>query len=308
MLVPMRSNIRDSRAAGVVISAATYLVAFAAAVAVVKAVGPLHPLLEVGLGTLTATVVVFAVSVATDNSSVYDPYWSLQPLAIAGYYLWTGRGVGPRDVLVTVLVFLYALRLTANFYRGWPGLSKEDFRYEEFRRRTGRLHWPVSFFGIHLFPTVMVYLGCLPLYAVAWAPAGPLRWLDALAALVVAGAIALAFVADEQLRGFRRDPRNRGQSIRTGLWARSRHPNYLGEICTWWGLWVFALAAGAGWWWTGVGALAITVMFVVVSVPMMEKRALASRAGYADYRRSTPMLLPRLRLRPQVPEAGRPET
>ena len=61
---------------------------------------------------------------------------------------------------------LYALRLTSNFYRDWPGLQKEDFRYVSFRERFGKAYWPVSFLGIHLFPTIMVYLGCLPLYAV----------------------------------------------------------------------------------------------------------------------------------------------
>ena len=101
-----------------------------------------------------------------------------------------------------------------------------------------------------------------------------LDWLDAVATLVTLGAIGLAFVADEQLRSFRRDPADRGRCMRTGLWARSRHPNYLGEIATWWGFWLFALAAGPVWWWTGVGAAAITLMFVFVSVPMMEKRAL----------------------------------
>jgi steroid 5-alpha reductase family enzyme len=124
--------------------------------------------------------------------------------------------------------------------------------------------------------------------------------LDLAAAAVVLGAVGLAFAADEQLRAFRRDPANRGRCIEAGLWAHSRHPNYLGEVGTWWGLWLFALAAGTGWWWTGIGAAAITVMFVFVSVPMMEKRALATRAGYGEYRTHTPMLVPRLRRRPET--------
>lgn len=276
-----------------VISAATYAAAFFVAVLVVWISGVADPLAQIALGTLVATVVVFAASVALDNSSMYDPYWSLQPLGIAGYYLWTGWGtVGGRQVVVSVLVLLYAVRLTSNFYRDWPGLRKEDFRYVGFRRRWGRLYWPVSFFGIHLFPTVMVFLGCLPLYAVARVGADVLSWLDIVAALVTLAAVGIAFFADEQLRAFRRDPANRKQCIRTGLWAHSRHPNYLGEIMTWWGFWLFALAAGPRWWWTVVGAAAITLMFVFVSVPMMEKRALATRGGYPEYREHTPMLLP----------------
>ncbi len=295
----MKETIRTSKAAGLAISAASYVAALAVAVLAVGAMGVESPLAQLALGTLVATGVIFAASAAFDNSSMYDPYWSLQPLAIAGYYVWANWGdLSGRQVLVTVLVLLYALRLTSNFYRDWPGLAKEDFRYVDLRRRFGHLYWPVSLLGVHLFPTVMVFLGCLPLYAVAGAGGDGLGWLDAVAALVTLGAIGLAFVADEQMRSFRHDRANRGHCMRTGLWARSRHPNYLGEVITWWGLWLFALAAGPGWWWTGLGAAAITLMFVLVSVPMMEKRALATRSGYAEYRAGTPMLLPSLGHRP----------
>lgn len=292
----MKSSIRVGRLPGVMISAAAYVVALVVAVVVVRAAALGHPLADLGLGTLVATVVVFAVSVAVDNSSIYDPYWSLQPLAIAGYYLWTAwNRVDARGVLVTVLLALYALRLTSNFYRDWPGLSKEDFRYRSFRQRFGRAYWPASFAGIHLFPTIMVYLGCLPLYAVYRPGTNGINWLDAIGAIVLLGAIALAFVADEQLRSFRSDPANRGSVVKGGLWALSRHPNYLGEIATWWGLWLLGLAAGARWWWTVAGAAAITLMFVFVSIPMMERRLQQTRAGYASYRAQTPMLLPRRR-------------
>jgi steroid 5-alpha reductase family enzyme len=290
----MRQKIRAARSLGVLISAGTYVVALVVGALVVWAAGFAHPLADLGLGTLVATVVVFAVSVAVDNSSIYDPYWSLQPLAIAGYYLWTGwENPDSRQIVVTGLVFLYALRLTGNFYRDWPGLEKEDFRYVSFRARFGRGYWPVSFVGIHLFPTIMVYLGCLPLYAVTRPGAARVGWLDALGGAVTLGGIVLAFVADEQLRAFRSDSRNRGGVICRGLWAHSRHPNYLGEVSTWWGLWLFALAAGRGWWWTVIGAAAITAMFVFVSIPMMERRVLITHAGYAEYREQTPMLVPR---------------
>lgn len=304
MLVRMKS-FRNNRAAAVAISASAYAVALVAAILVVRATGLTGVLVQTALGTLVATAVIFAASMALNNSSMYDPYWSLQPLGIAGYYVWAGWGSqSGRLILVTVLALLYAVRLTSNFYRDWPGLTKEDFRYASFRRASGRLYWPVSFLGIHLFPTIMVFIGCLPMYAVYQHVGSALGWLDVVAAVVVLGAVVLAFVADEQMRAFRADPRNRGRSIRTGLWALSRHPNYLGEIATWWGLWLFALAAAPRWWWTVAGAAAITVMFVLVSVPMMEKRALATREGYREYRERTPMLLPRAGRRAETADAG----
>lgn len=291
----MRNKIRAGRSRGVIVTAVTYVLAFVVAVLAVRVVDPAHPLLSLGLGTLVATVVVFVVSVIVNNSSMYDPYWSLQPLAIAGYYLWTGWAeVNARQVILTTLVFLYTLRLTSNFYRDWPGLAKEDFRYVSFRERFGRAYWPVSFLGIHLFPTIMVYIGCLPLYAAARTGASSLNWVDGPAVVVTLGAILLAYVADEQLRSFRSKPATRASLMRDGLWAYSRHPNYLGEVATWWGLWLFALAAGAAWWWTGIGAVAISVMFVAISIPMMERRLQATRAMYGEYRAQTPMLLPRV--------------
>ena len=292
ILKPMSRSIKAARGPSVAISAAAYIVAFVVAIFVVRVASFSHPLADLALGTFVATVVVFAVSVATDNSSIYDPYWSVQPLALAGYYLWTGWGrVDARQIVAAALLALYAVRLTSNFYRDWPGLVKEDFRYRSFRQRFGRWYWPVSFAGIHLFPTIMVFLGCLPLYAISRPEGSGLNWLDAAGVAVLMGAILLAFTADEQLRRFRGNPANHGRVIDTGLWRRSRHPNYLGEMSTWWGLWLLGIASGFRWWWTVVGAAAITVMFVFASIPMMEKRLLETRPGYAEYRSATPLLL-----------------
>jgi len=289
---------RTRRWVGEVVTFAAYVAALVTAALVVRALDDWHPLAVLALGTLAATAVVFAVSALVDNSSIYDPYWSLQPAAIVGYYLGTAQNPpAARQLLVASLVALYALRLTSNFFRDWPGLSKEDFRYRDLRARTGRVYWPVSFFGIHLFPTLVVYLGCLPLYGVFAASAAGFGPLDVAGTLVVLSAIAVAFVADEELRRFRNQPQNRGKVMRGGLWAYARHPNYLAEVAFWWGLWLFALAAGVRWWWTAGGAVLITLLFTFVSVPMMEKRLLVTRPSYAQYQRATPALLPRLRRR-----------
>ena len=285
-------GVRRSKAAGVAVSLCVYALALVAAWLAVRAASLHYLLAAVALGDAVATMVVFVASLLVNNSSVYDPYWSLQPAAIAGYYLWLSSAhVGARVGLVIVLVFLYALRLTSNFYRDWPGLSREDFRYVGFRSRFGGLYWLVSFVGIHCFPTAIVYLGCLPLFAVLKGGAR-LNWLDIVAAVVTLGAVLFAFAADEQLRVFRRDPVNKGRVMRDGLWRHSRHPNYLGEIAVWWGVYLFALAAGLRWWWTGIGAVAVTLMFVLVSVPMMERRQLVTRTGYGEYVADTPALLP----------------
>jgi steroid 5-alpha reductase family enzyme len=256
----------------------TYLAALAAAVATWFLLPGRHPLLVTGLCDVAATLVVFAASVRYDNSSLYDPYWSVAPVPIVGAWLALAPAGAPvtRGALVAALVLLWAVRLTWNCMARWRSLADEDFRYREIRARTGRAYWPASLFSIHLFPTGWVFLGLVPLYPALVLPSGPLGWLDTAAVLVTGGAVAIEAVADWQLRAFlatRRDPAAR---LTTGLWGLSRHPNYLGEVLFWWGLWLFGLAAGPAWWWTVAGPLAITALFAFVSVPWMDRR-LASR-------------------------------
>jgi steroid 5-alpha reductase family enzyme len=295
-----------------------YLLGGAAAIAVAslaRARFPdLHPVLVAGLADLAATVVVFAFSVAFDNSSVYDPYWSVAPVAIALAWLIGGMagsagagapppggaaangllglpGVGPRQAAVLLLVLAWSVRLTGNCLARWRGLAHEDWRYAE-RRRLGAGYWPVSFLGFHLMPTVLVFLGCLSLWPVLAGAGGPVGVVDWLALVLTLGAIVLEAVADLQLQRFigRGDPEH--GVVAEGLWSVVRHPNYLGEVLFWWGLWVFALAADPAWWWAAAGPAAITLMFVFISVPMMDRHLLERRPAYAQRLRSVPALLP----------------
>lgn len=290
---------------GFAIVSAAYVTAIVVAAAVVQTTQPdWHPLLKVGLADLAATIVVFVFSVANDNTSVYDPYWSVAPVVIA---LWLALGPGAareldlRQLVVLGLVTLYGVRLTWNWARGWAGLRHEDWRYVDFRQKTGKAYWLTSFFGLHLFPTVMVYLGCLPLHAALVTTTG-FGALDVVAALVTLGAIAIETLADEQLRAFRRGKRADGDICDVGLWSWSRHPNYFGEISFWVGLWLFGLAAGAPWW-AAAGWVAMVVLFVGASIPMAEKRSLARRPHYAQHQQRVSMLIP---LPPKKPAPAQP--
>ena len=136
---------------------------------------------------------------------------------------------------------------------------------------------------------MQVYLGCIPLLP-ALAGDRPLGLLDAVAGLVTLGAVVIETVADEQLPQLPR-PAPAGEIMARGLWAYSRHPNYFGEIGFWWGIFLFGLAAEPGAFWCGVGAVAITVMFVFVSVPMLDERS-AARPGYAEHARRVSAIVP----------------
>lgn len=287
-----------SRQASFALVAGAYALAGAAAAVTAQALAGRHPIGVALAADLVATVVVFAVSMLVDNASVYDPYWSVAPPVVAaGWALTADGGVGARQALVVGLIAVWAVRLTGNWAYGWRGLGHEDWRYARLRTTRGRVPWwVVSLGGIQLMPTLVVFLGLLPVYAAVTGDR-PLGWLDALAVAVTAGAIALEAVADAQRHRFAADPANAGKIVAVGLWRRSRHPNYLGEIAFWWGLWLFALAAAPGWWWTVVGPLAMVALFAGASIPMMDRRSLERRPGYDAHMRAVPALLPRLRLR-----------
>jgi steroid 5-alpha reductase family enzyme len=230
-----------------------------------------------------------------DNSSMYDPYWSVAPIPIVLYWALAPGGsasVPLRQFLVVFLVAAWGVRLTANWAARWHGLGDEDFRYVEIRGKTGRLYWPASFFSIHLFPTAWVFLGLLSTWPALSGPARPPGWIDAAAVLVTGGAILVEGLSDLQLRRFMNSRREREAVLDTGLWAWSRHPNYFGEVMFWWGLWLFGYAARPSWAWTAVGPLSITMLFAFVSIPWMDRRMLARHPAWAPHMKRTSAFFP----------------
>ncbi len=296
------------RPASLTVVAAVYLAAAAVAIVVADALAD-EPLLAINLALVAATGVVYAASLALRNGSCFDPYWSVAPPLVAVYWLTEAApgANGARQVVVTTLVLLWGIRLTANWVRSWPGLDHEDWRYTQMYRDAPMPTWVVSLLGVHFFPTVQIALGCLALrYALATGTDG-FGVLDVVAGVVTVGAIGIEAVADEQRRSFARTARS-GEWCQQGLWARSRHPNYFGEVAFWCGLFVFALAGDLDAWWTAVGPVAMIVMMLAASVPMMDRRNAERRPGYPEGTGSLPALVPRGRPAPTVQQQQQPSS
>lgn len=291
--MPTRESTRAwSRLDSFGIVVAAYLVALAVALQVWTLTAAWGPLWSVVAADVAATLVIWACSMKFDNGSLYDAYWSVVPPLIALAWIGMADADVPvlRQVVVATLVFAWGLRLTYNWARGWPGLHHEDWRYLDLYASAPK--WLVSLFGIHLFPTVMVLLGCLGLLpALAWG-GNAWNWLDAVALLVTGGAILIETVADEQMRAFARQ-RQPGEIMQSGLWAWSRHPNYFGEWSFWFGLFLFGLAADPRHAWTAIGPLAMLAMFVFASIPMLDARSCARRPGYDVHMQRSSALFPR---------------
>jgi len=241
-----------------------------------------------------ATAVIFGFSRAFRNSSFYDAYWSVIPPLFLVYW-WLTRTADAqflRYALVSVVVWYWACRLTWNWGKHWEGLAHEDWRYPIVKQKLPGFDYIPDFLGIHLFPTIQVFLGMLPMYAAVALSSRAVGWLDYVACAIGIAAVSLQLIADRQLHRFiaMRQP---GQIIDSGLWGWSRHPNYFGEISFWLSLALFGLAAyPEGWWWQIIGVISMLTMFLLASIPLMETRSLERRPQYQEIIDRVSMLVP----------------
>lgn len=269
-----------------------YVVAMAAAVLTVRLLEESFSAFTAGLiADVVATVVIFVFSMVYSNSSAYDPYWSVAPPVLFLYWASrTGTMGDNRSLLLLGVTLVWALRLTSNWMRDWPGLGHEDWRYVEFRRQHGKAYPAVSFGGIHMFPTGIVILGSIPAWAVLKSGGDVINIFDIIGGALSLGGAILCYVADEQMRRHRRS--GKGGVMVYGLWSVTRHPNYLGEIMFWFGLWFIALGASSSYWWTGIGAVAMYLLFRLKSGPWMEEKIARTRPEYTEAVKDIPMLIP----------------
>lgn len=290
-------NLRTNKLVALLSVAVAYGFAVASAAATVTLVGDSVSLLvKTFMADLVATGVVFICSAVVDNSSMYDPYWSLAPPLMVWYWMDSLAVAWSLPVTIFfVAMCAWSLRLTCNCLLNWKHLGDEDWRYVGFRKRFGVWYWPVSLGAVHLFPTIIVFGCCIPAYTFI-ARGGVVEtwpWF-LLGATAMAGAFLLQLVADNQMRLFLQEHRGSRHVCSTGLWGISRHPNYLGEILFWYGITACSWATTAGKWTHIVFPLAMTALFLGYSIPAMEKRLLARRDGYSGIQKRIPMLIPRI--------------
>ena len=244
-----------------------------------------------GASLLLAAAFFWLISLVRNDVSVVDSLWSLMFLLVALVYSGMSNFGGPREVLILVLVTVWALRLSVYITwrnRGHP----EDHRYREIRANNQPGFRYKSLYIVFVLQAVLAWVISLPL-AGAIAGQAAIGWLDyAGCALFICGLFFEA-VGDLQLARFRKDPANAGKVLDKGLWHYSRHPNYFGNFTIWWGFYLIALAAGA--WWTIVSPLLMTFLLLKVSgVALLEKDISGRRPQYQQYIRRTNAFFPGL--------------
>ena len=287
------SQLKRNRTYGFLVIAAAYLATVAVGIAVFYALAAPSLLWRIFIADLIATLLIWMVGLFFQNSSIYDPYWSVAPSVIIPLIAGHSGSLSVGVCLMIGVILFWGVRLTLNWAHTFENLDTQDWRYTKIKQGHPRLWFVTNLFGIHLFPTLVVFLVMIPaIQFIVYAAKVNVGVI--LSMLLCIGAVLLQLVSDTQMRHFRRDKRNVGKVMDRGLWKYSRHPNYLGEIFMWWGIYFMALFSGVSPWIALVGPLANTLMFLGVSVPLMEDRLLGNKKGYAEYKTKTGMLLPKL--------------
>ncbi len=247
----------------------------------------------VAAGTIAALMVLtWLISLPLRNASIVDLIWGLGFVLVAWAVRLTVEGNGARQWLLVGMVTVWGLRLSG--YLTWRNHGQgEDFRYQAMRRHWGPRFWWVSLGTVFLLQGVLMWSVSIGVQ-LGQVPATP--GLGVLAALgVVVWAVGLTFeaVGDAQLARFKADPGNRGRVMDRGLWRYTRHPNYFGDACVWWGIALVAAESGLGA--VGIaGAVVMTVLLRRVSgVTLLEKSLRKRREGYEEYVARTSPFVPR---------------
>ena len=284
----MKQNL--SKKISLVIITLIYISAFLLAWAVNNLFKSKGLLISVFLADAAATVLVWIFGIIFKNSSVYDPYWSVAPIAILIYWLFSkGKSISAADYILTAVILFWGVRLTLNWAVNWRGMGHEDWRYIMFRKKSGKLWQAVNLFGINMMPTVLVYLGMIPVYFIIFnqSLSGPLFYFGL---IIAAAGPVIQLISDSQMRRHR--SKNAHTNIGTGLWKYSRHPNYFGEVIFWWGLFIAQMGAAEGTVHSAAGAVLITLLFLFVSIPMMEKHVEERLEGYQNYKGRVSAMVP----------------
>ncbi|MBQ3743377.1 MAG: DUF1295 domain-containing protein [Bacteroidales bacterium] len=244
------------------------------------------------LADVVATVITWFFGLVFRNVSVYDPYWSVAPpVMFTAWAVYKGCFTLP-VVLLLIAVWYWGIRLTGNWVYTFKGLAHEDWRYTRYRETQSPLVFHlINFFGLNMMPTLLVFACMLPgfgVYDASGVDGASANWLTWLGFIVCLSSATIQLVADTQIHRFR--DTHPGQYCNVGFWKHGRHPNYFGEVQMWWGVWLmYASLRGIDW--LILAPVAMTALFLFISIPMMERRQLERKPGYAEYRKQTRMLI-----------------
>ncbi|MBA2348448.1 MAG: DUF1295 domain-containing protein [Solirubrobacterales bacterium] len=253
--------------------------------------GDVLPLAAAAVGL--SFLLLWLLSVVIKDVSIVDPAWGPAYVLVAFVGVLAADGDGARRAVLFVLVAVWGIRLGVHLGRRKLGeIGEEDKRYAAMREKRGDGGFALYSLGVVFgFQAFLVLLVSLPVQVGA-ASGESLNWLVVPGVLLWAVGLFFEAVGDHQLDQFKQDPSNKGKVMDQGLWRYTRHPNYFGDACVWWGIYLVALTV-SGAWWTFVGPVVMTLFLTKFSgAGLMEKTIGNRREGYDEYVERTSGFIP----------------
>lgn len=297
----MKNSIINNKTWSFFIVFAVYVLAFGAGF-LIYAVSKykINILLISIIADIAATLIVWGAGLVFKNSSVYDPYWSVAPAVIVPFWIAVKKtNLSAAVILMLTILVIWAARLTINWALRWKGLSHEDWRYTMLKNKSPHTWFITNLIGISLMPTAIVFLVLIPVYySIGFS--GGINYLIIIGFIISVAAIIIQTVSDARMDLFRKsnlansgkDISLKSRYIDKGLWRYSRHPNYFGEVMFWWGLWIMQMGINPQKWITIAGPVIMTLLFIFISIPMMERHIIESKPDYLIYKKRVAMLIP----------------
>lgn len=268
-----------------------YVLACTVGVAVFSLVSSLPDIYRFLLADVASTLVIYLCSMLFKNASLYDPYWSVIPPFMVGFAMIYYQAFGLANILLLIALSVWGIRLTYNWASLWTGFHDMDWRYVEMKRKAPKLYPLTNLFGIQMFPTAIVFaqLACA-LMMIKINPQA--NFLTFLGAAIIGISALIQLIADQQMKRFKARTHGEKKCIEEGLWKYSRHPNYFGEIMVWWGVYVMYLDAVETLDFMIISPILMTSLFLLISIPWMERKILQTRPEYMDYQKRVSMIIP----------------
>jgi steroid 5-alpha reductase family enzyme len=236
-------------------------------------------------------LITWVLSLRFGDASLIDPVWGPAFVVVALIAALAGNGALSRRWLLLALTAIWGLRLGWHLTRRKLAHRGEDRRYSAMRARHPHNFASWSLVWVYGLQAALIVVISMPVQVSSQRP-GPLSWAIAPGLALFSVGVLFEAVGDAQLRRFQADPANAGAVMDRGLWRYTRHPNYFGDACVWWGLWLIALQAG-GTAWTVIAPAVMTVLLTRISgKSLLEKDIGMRRPQYADYVRRTSGFLP----------------
>ncbi|MFA8450030.1 MAG: DUF1295 domain-containing protein [Bacteroidales bacterium] len=240
------------------------------------------------IGILILSIILWIISIPLKNVSIVDPFWGIF-FVVAGIIYNIPSPHNPQGNLILILLCIWAFRLFLHLIIR-NGTKKEDYRYQNFRKRYGKKYWWKSLFQTFILQAFLAWVISIPIF-ISQIVIERFYILDYFAILLWLVGFAFESISDLQLSEFKKNKQNKGKVLNTGLWKYSRHPNYFGNACIWWAFGLFALDYNTIF--VLISPIIMTILLMKVSgVSLLEKDLMKNKKGYSYYIQTTNSFFP----------------